>query len=106
MRSMYTIDAKMGVLLNKTTGQYTNLGKHELNLLTILLNNHGVAQNQEILLADAWEGKVVARSSLTKAICTLRAVLQDKPPYRIIINIPREGYYLKSSCRALFSITT
>lgn len=102
MQRIYKILQKEGIILNQKTGRRINLGEHELKLLAILLNNHGVPQNSDDLFACAWPGKIVTRRSLIKAICTLRCALNDTPPYKVIINVPKTGYYLKSSSRALF----
>lgn len=85
------------VLINSQSNLMVSLGRYEYKLLEILIERNGILTTSEELIDNVWEKKYVASGSLTKAICTLRSVLKDTPPYKIIINIPRKGYYISSS---------
>lgn len=100
--TIYTLLPDKSIFMNTKTGLSTRLGEHEMKLLLLLIENPGVLLTTEHLMHFAWEGKCVSRGSLSKAVCTLRMILKDSPPYKIIINKPRSGYLLNINAVSLF----
>lgn len=100
----YSLDTGNAILTNHLTGIKIRLGEYEMKLLHELINNHGVIISTETLIMSVWGHKFVSRGSLTKAICTLRYILQDRPPYKMILNKPRKGYCLPSSVLSHFQV--
>lgn len=105
MHNIFNINKAESTITNTDTGYCTRLGQYELALLITLIKHHGVVQNTDSLLEVVWKNKVVTSNSLAKAISTLRTILHDKSPYKIIINKPQAGYYLNSSSLRFFSIS-
>lgn len=100
----YKLNKHFHTISNKNTGFTTRLGKHEYKLIEFLLMNHGVTLKFYDLIDYVWDGKVVSRGSLTKAINSLRLALNDDAPYRIIKTIPRQGYCFNSEVAKYLSI--
>lgn len=100
---LYEINRDFSTITNTKTGFCFRLGKHEFELLEVFLSNHGTVIDYDELIRLVWKHKVVTKASLVKAICTLRFIFNDEPPYKIIVNKPRTGYYLNSSYKNLFN---
>lgn len=81
--------------LKKEGGKHRKIGKHELNVLLILVEQVGNVVATDELLQQGWPGKIVSKSSLTQAIRNLRVCLDDngKEPY-VIKTVNRVGYTL------------
>lgn len=76
-----------------------------LLVLQCLVGRAGQCVTRETLLEAAWPGGVASDESLTQAVSTLRALLQDqsKSP-RFIETIPKTGYRFIGDVRAANAI--
>lgn len=93
---MFTLHDTLGIIENHYHGIKIQLGVYEHRLLKFLLDNNGKTVHSDELIDIVWEGRVVSKGSLTKAINTLRFVMRDTPPFKIIINKPGVGYRINA----------
>jgi len=67
----------------------------QLNLLKLLIENHGHAVSRNAILDSIWHDTIVSDNSVSQAITQLRRSLQDdKETPRFIRTVPRVGYQL------------
>lgn len=85
------LDARELVDINHSTRCALSLA--ELEVLKSLVNHVGEVVSKESLNADGWPGRVVAPSSLTQCISSLRKKLASQTDIELK-NIPRYGYSL------------
>lgn len=72
------------------------IGKQLMKLLVYLIQNQGQVVTREQLLNDIWDGIMVNEESVTKAISTLRAILDEDQKPSVIKTIRSIGYCLIS----------
>ena len=71
-----------------------------LDLLVVLLQNHGRVLEKRYLLEQAWPDVIVEEHSLTQAISVLRKILGDKPnSHNYIKTVPGRGYQFIASVK-------
>lgn len=72
------------------------LTHHQSKLLLLLLINDGGVVSKSTIMQEVWEKKIVTDNSMRQVILALRKNLDDSiKPYKVIINIPRVGYYIR-----------
>jgi DNA-binding winged helix-turn-helix (wHTH) protein/Tol biopolymer transport system component len=87
----FRLDCHEGVLLSE--GRRLRLEPKDLELLLVLVENHGHTVGKEELLEKVWPGTFVEEGNLARHISALRQVLsqgQNGPQY--IETIPKRGY--------------
>ncbi|USD37169.1 winged helix-turn-helix domain-containing protein [Ferrimonas sp. SCSIO 43195] len=88
-----TIDEERRELIDHKLNQTHPLSFAELAILTLLLQEHGGVVDKQTLTDAGWPGRVVAQSSLTQCVSTLRRKLAGHPEVELK-TIPRYGYSL------------
>src|SRR5215468_12318051 len=94
----FRLDCHEGVLLCE--GQRLRLEPKDLELLQILVENHGHTVGKEELLEKVWPGTFVEEGNLARHISVLRQVLgqgQNGPQY--IETVPKRGYRFVAQVR-------
>ena len=87
----FLLDCHEGVLLSE--GRRLRLEPKDLELLVVLVENHGHTVGKEELFEKVWPGTFVEEGNLARHISALRQVLsqgQKGPQY--IETIPKRGY--------------
>ncbi|MBY5992998.1 transcriptional regulator [Ferrimonas balearica] len=88
-----TLDLDSRELIDHRQNQRHPLSFAELAILQCLLEHKGEVVDKTTLVAKGWPGRVVAQSSLTQCISTLRRKLSDHPEIELK-TVPRYGYCL------------
>src|SRR5215813_9982425 len=87
----FRLDCREGVLLSE--GRRLRLEPKDLELLLVLVENHGHTVGKEELLEKVWPGTFVEEGNLARHISVLRQVLsQGQNRRRYIETIPKRGY--------------
>lgn len=73
-------------------GKPISLTPKALQLLLILVENHGRIVEKETLMQKIWADSFVEESNLTFTVSLLRKTLGDKPDSRFIETVPKRGY--------------
>src|SRR6476619_259727 len=87
----FRLDPHEGVLLSD--GRRVRLEPKDLEILLVLVENHGHTVGKEELLEKVWPGTFVEEGNLARHVSVLRQVLsqgQKGPQY--IETIPKRGY--------------
>jgi len=75
--------------------KWHNIEARQLNLLKLLIENHGRAVSRNQIMDDLWHDTIVSDNSVSQAITQLRKSLHDdKETPRFIKTVPRVGYQL------------
>ncbi len=75
--------------------QWQDIEARQLNLLKLLIDNHGHAVSRNQIMDSIWQDTVVSDNSVSQAITQLRRSLHDdKETPRFIKTVPRVGYQL------------
>lgn len=75
--------------------QWHDIEARQLNLLKLLIENHGRAVSRNEIMNDIWHDTIVSDNSVSQAITQLRKSLHDdKETPRFIRTVPRVGYQL------------
>jgi TolB-like protein/DNA-binding winged helix-turn-helix (wHTH) protein/Tfp pilus assembly protein PilF len=83
--------------------QTLKLEPRMMRLLLCLVEASGTVVRQERLLAEVWAGVVVGQASVYQAVSQLRRLLGDVDPPSYIATVPRKGYRLVATVRAVES---
>lgn len=76
-------------------GEWHDIEARQLNLLRLLVDNHGRAVSRNEIMDDIWHDTIVSDNSVSQAITQLRKSLHDdKETPRFIKTVPRVGYQL------------
>src|SRR5262245_8445562 len=87
----FRLDSHEGVLLSE--GRRLPLEPKDLELLLVLVENHGHTVGKEELLEKVWPGTFVEEGNLARHISVLRQVLsQGQNGTQYIETIPKRGY--------------
>ncbi len=74
-------------------GESVFLNSKALDLLLVLVKNHGQVVHKNDLLDEVWEGQFVEENNLTVHISALRKIFGDeKGKHQFIVTIPGKGY--------------
>ncbi|WP_417345095.1 winged helix-turn-helix domain-containing protein [Ferrimonas sp.] len=88
-----TVDEERRLLLDSKGNLTHPLSFAELEMLKLLVAEHGEVVDKQRLTDAGWPGRIVAQSSLTQCISTLRRKLEGHPDIELK-TIPRYGYCL------------
>ena len=88
-----TVDEERRLLLDSKGNLTHPLSFAELEMLKLLVAEHGEVIDKQRLTDAGWPGRIVAQSSLTQCISTLRRKLEGHPDVELK-TIPRHGYCL------------
>ncbi|MFM2591209.1 transcriptional regulator [Vibrio sp. TBV020] len=84
-------------ITNKKNNQNRRIGTHDFLVLLELCKNAGSIVTKEQLLDKAWQGKVVADSSITQSISNIRTLIDDNgKEQKWLKTISKIGYILES----------
>ncbi len=87
----FELDTAKRRLLNH--GGIVNLNPKALELLTVLVKNHGHIVTKNELLKTVWKDQFVEENNLTVHISALRKIFGEKKgTHKFIVTIPGEGY--------------
>nr|HQU85940.1 winged helix-turn-helix domain-containing protein [Pyrinomonadaceae bacterium] len=87
----FELDTSRRVLLKN--GETVALNAKTLDLLCVLIENHGRIVTKDELLEKVWEGQFVEENNLTVQISALRKIFGEKKgEHRFIVTIPGKGY--------------
>ncbi len=101
----FSFDADEKILLNG--GKRVPLTPKSLDLLRVLIENHGRIVEKETLLAEVWAGSFVEESNLTFTISLLRKALCDNSKSsRLIETVPKRGYRFVAETKEIFASNT
>ncbi len=76
-------------------GIWQDVEARQVNLLKLLIENHGNAVSRNQIMDALWSDTVVSDNSVSQAITQLRKSLHDdKDTHRFIKTVPRIGYQL------------
>ncbi|AQS38344.1 transcriptional regulatory protein [Shewanella psychrophila] len=92
------LDSEAKHLVDQTSGETIDLTFSESAVLTYLLSVPDVICGKEVLLEQGWPDRVVAATSLTQCISTLRKKLEPYPEVQLK-TIARRGYQVHVSAR-------
>src|SRR6476620_6995706 len=101
----FRLDCHEGVLLSE--GQRLRLEPKDLEVLLVLVENHGHTVGKEELFEKVWPGTFVEEGNLARHISVLRQVLgheQSGPQY--IETVPKRGYRFVAAVRQVDSSPT
>lgn len=74
-------------------GEPVSLNSKTLDLLLVLVQNHGEIVGKNELLDKVWEGQFVEENNLTVHISALRKIFgEEKGKHQFIVTIPGKGY--------------
>ena len=75
--------------------EWQDVEARQLNLLKLLIENHGSAVSRNQIMDVLWNDTIVSDNSVSQAITQLRKSLHDdKETPRFIKTVPRVGYQL------------
>src|SRR5262245_37138178 len=87
----FRLDGQEGVLLSE--GRRLRLEPKDLELLLVLVENHGHTVGKEELLEKVWPGTFVEEGNLARHISVLRQILgQGQNGRQYIETVPKRGY--------------
>jgi eukaryotic-like serine/threonine-protein kinase len=86
----FRLDCYEGVLLSE--GRRLRLEPKDLEILLVLVENHGHTVGKEELLEKVWPGTFVEEGNLARHISVLRQVLSHGQNGQYIETIPKRGY--------------
>jgi len=87
----FCLDPREGVLLSE--GRRLRLEPKDLEILVVLVENHGHTVGKEQLLEKVWPGTFVEEGNLARHISVLRQVLsQGRKEPQYIETVPKRGY--------------
>lgn len=86
--------------LRCTTGEQVELRPQSLAVLRLLAVNAGRLVQKNELMAEVWGDVIVTEDSLTQCIADIRKAIGDRE-HRILRTVPRRGYLLVPSNRAM-----
>lgn len=70
------------------------------DVLHVLVDNAGEVVSRTHLLGTVWRDRIVVDEVLTRAICQIRAALNDvTSPHRYVETLPKRGYRLIAAVR-------
>src|SRR5262245_18436787 len=94
----FRLDCREGVLLSE--GRRLRLEPKDLELLLVLVENHGHTVGKEELLEKVWPGTFVEEGNLARHISVLRQVLgQGQNGTQYIETVPKRGYRFVAAVR-------
>src|SRR5262245_53739953 len=94
----FRLDSHEGVLLSE--GRRLPLEPKDLELLLVLVENHGHTVGKEELLEKVWPGTFVEEGNLARHISVLRQVLgRDENGANYIETVPKRGYRFATPVR-------
>src|SRR5262245_29902251 len=86
----FRLDCQEGVLLSE--GRRLRLEPKDLEILLVLVENHGHTVGKEELLEKVWPGTFVEEGNLARHISVLRQILSHGQNGQYIETIPKRGY--------------
>ncbi|NJM52250.1 MAG: transcriptional regulator, partial [Blastocatellia bacterium] len=86
----FCLEGNEKILLRQ--GKPVSLTPKALQLLSVLVENHGKIVEKEDLMRTVWADSFVEESNLTFTISILRKTLNDGKTNRFIETIPKRGY--------------
>ncbi|MGI8786356.1 MAG: winged helix-turn-helix domain-containing tetratricopeptide repeat protein [Pyrinomonadaceae bacterium] len=97
----FTLDANRKVL--RRGGEIVSLPLKAVELLCVLIENHGEVVSKNDLIERVWKDSFVEDSVLTQNIYLLRKTLQTNGDKGLIKNVPRRGYLFGGEVRQILS---
>ncbi|MGH9947612.1 MAG: winged helix-turn-helix domain-containing tetratricopeptide repeat protein [Pyrinomonadaceae bacterium] len=97
----FQLDTDKHVL--RSGGVIVSLPLKAIELLCVLVENHGDVVTKEELMERVWADSFVEDSVLTQNIYLLRKTLETDGSKKLIINIPRRGYLFDADVRTVES---
>jgi len=73
-------------------GEEVHLTPKAVDILLLLLRNHGHVVEKEVLLNEVWPDTIVEENNLTRTISTLRKTIDGDQEEGFIETIPKRGY--------------
>src|SRR5262245_20375587 len=97
----FRLDCSEGVLLRE--GRRLRLEPKDLELLLVLVENHGHTVGKEELLEKVWPGTFVEEGNLARHMSVLRQVLgQGRYGWQYIETVPKRGYCFVAPVREVY----
>lgn len=95
----FCLEGNEKILLRQ--GKPVSLTPKALQLLSVLVENHGKIVEKEDLMRTVWADSFVEESNLTFTISILRKTLNDGKTNRFIETIPKRGYRFVAEVRKI-----
>lgn len=97
----FTLDGDHKIL--RRGGEIVSLPLKAVELLCVLIENHGEVVGKNDLIRRVWKDSFVEDSVLTQNIYLLRKTLQTNGDKSLIVNVPRRGYLFGGEVRQILS---
>lgn len=98
----FTLDTGEKILRREITGEIIPLAPKVLDVLCLLVLNHGKIVTKNDLMETVWNDSFVEESNLTQSIYTLRRVFgKSDSGAKFIETVPRRGYRFSANVEVL-----